>query len=222
MVSKRLPQHWVMGGVVSLNSYIRVQQTPFDGSAQSGPTQVTSELAPDSVIDPSKGVHDDDGYPEASFLEGVALQGDGTVEKVDQLVGERIIAWFGGINRGSVTQWLYPSKNNQVLKIGCKVQVSEPFHAFRMGSTDFNMDEPEKSRDDQGLGIFSQLLPKGLEGSVLFLHDVGNAPTSGNALINYGLPQEFKEAGITGGAGQTLGPLLTLTQDFGKLKVHCP
>ena len=45
----------------------------------------------------------------------------------------------------------------------------------------------------QGLGIFSQLLPKGLEGSVLFLHDVGNAPTSGNALINYGLPQEFKD-----------------------------
>lgn len=37
----------------------------------------------------------------------------------------------------------------EVLKIGCKVQVSEPFHAFRMGSTDFNMDEPEKSRDDQ-------------------------------------------------------------------------
>ena len=29
----------VMGGVVSLNSYIWVQQTPFDGSAQSGPTQ---------------------------------------------------------------------------------------------------------------------------------------------------------------------------------------
>ena len=44
-----------------------------------------------------------------------------------------------------------------------------------------------------GFGIFSQLLPKGLEGSVLFLHDVGNAPTSGNALINYGLPQEFKD-----------------------------
>ena len=47
-------------------------------------------------------------------MEGVALQGDGTVEKVDRLVGERIIAWFGGMNRGSVTQWLYPSKNKQV------------------------------------------------------------------------------------------------------------
>ena len=50
----------------------------------------------------------------------------------------------------------------------------------------------------QGLGIFSQLLPKGLEGSVLFLHDVGNAPTSGNALINYGLPQEFQESEPSG------------------------
>ena len=30
----------VMGGVVSLESYIKVHETPFDGSPESGPTQV--------------------------------------------------------------------------------------------------------------------------------------------------------------------------------------
>ena len=31
----------------------QVHSTPFDGSAESGPTQVTSEIAEDRVIDPS-------------------------------------------------------------------------------------------------------------------------------------------------------------------------
>lgn len=30
---------------------------------------------------------------------------------------------------------------------------------------------------------------------MVFIYDVGNAPTSGNALINYDLPKEFKEMG---------------------------
>ena len=53
MFSQKMPEHWVMGGVVSLESYIKVHPTPFDGSAESGPTQVTSEIAEDKVIDPN-------------------------------------------------------------------------------------------------------------------------------------------------------------------------
>ena len=32
----------------------------------------------------------------------------------------------------------------------------------------------------------------------------------------------FEDADVTGGAGQTLGPLLTLTKDFSKLSETCP
>ena len=34
--------------------------------------------------------------------------------------------------------------------------------------------------------------------------------------------RDGQEQGVTGGTGQTLGPLLTLTKDFSKLSVTCP
>eukprot|EP00913_Durusdinium_trenchii_P009141 g8591.t1 len=225
MFSKRIPDHWVMGGVVSLQSFIQVHDTPFDGTEASGPTQVTSELAFDQVVNPSEGI-DAEGDP--TFVKGMAFENGGKVEEIDQLKGERVVAWFGGQNRGSVTQWLYPSGDEEVLKVNCKV---EPFYAFRMGPAETEQtDEDAEDGDGEGLGVFEQLLPRGLEGWVVFIYDVGNAPTSGNALINYDLPKEFKEMGpvfgqeqgVTGGTGQTLGPLLTLTKDFSKLSVTCP
>lgn len=48
---------------------------------------------------------------------------------------------------------------------------------------------------------------------------IGNAPTSGNALITFDLPKAFQETDTTGGAGQTLGALLVITTDFQHLEV---
>ena len=107
-----------------------------------------------------------------------------------------------------VTQWLYPSKNGKVLKIGMKVKVLKPFEAFRT----------ETSGED-ALGIFPQKLPVGLHGTVVFCHCIGNAPTSGNCLIAYDLPEDYQETDTTGGAGQTLGALLTMHTDFKHLEV---
>ena len=39
----------VMGGVVELQSYIKVHATDFEGTLESGPNQVTSEIAWDQV-----------------------------------------------------------------------------------------------------------------------------------------------------------------------------
>ena len=57
----------VMGGVVSLQSFIQVHDTPFDGTEASGPTQVTSELAFDQVVNPSEGI-DAEGAAWCIFL----------------------------------------------------------------------------------------------------------------------------------------------------------
>lgn len=72
----------------------------------------------------------------------------------------------------------------------------------------------------QALAVFSQKLPEGLEGHVVFLHSIGNAPTSGNALITFDLPIGFQESDTTGGAGQTLGALTVLCKDFHHLEVQ--
>ena len=211
MFSTKMPEHWVMGGVVSLESYIKVHATPFDGSPESGPTQVTSEIAEDKVIDPSTDMDSSYGYPEPSFVQGMILQAESSkmVQGTSYYkTGERMVAWYGGKNMGSVTQWLYPSNNGKVLKIGSKVRVLQSFEAFRM----------ETSRA-KALAVFPQKLPENLEGTVVFLHSIGNAPTSGNALITFDLPKAFQETDTTGGAGQTLGALLVITTDFQHLEV---
>ena len=237
-----------MGGVVSLESYIKVHETPFDGSPESGPTQVgmgqyllipflvgwtsiyqlfwgslgtrvlthpqvTSEIAKDRVIDPSAGMDRSYGYPKPHFVQGMIIQTSGDKGKMEESksyykTGERMVAWIGGKNMGSVTQWLYPSRNGKVLKIGTKVKVVKPFEAFKT----------ETSGTD-ALGIFAQNLPVGLQGKVVFLHCIGNSPTSGNALIAFDLPESFQETDTTGGAGQTLGALLTMHTDFKNLEV---
>lgn len=216
--SKRLMDKWVMGGVVELQSYIQVAATPFSGTA--GPSRVVSELAWDQVLDPSKGLKLEGERPEPAFVKGLVIEHkEGRFNKLDAdtsyyKLGERIIAWHGGINRGSVTQWLYPSSNGEALKIGCKVKVLKSFRAFRM--------ETSGAKGMEALSVFPQLLPVDLEGTVTYLHTVGNAPTSGDALINYELPRIFEEVDVTGGAGQTLGVLVTLTSDFSNLHVTCP
>ena len=53
----------------------------------------------------------------------------------------------------------------------------------------------------------------------IFVGGIGNAPTSGNALITFDLPKAFQETDTTGGAGQTLGALLVITTDFQHLEV---
>ena len=58
--------------------------------------------------------------------------------------------------------------NGKVLKIGSKVKVLKSFEAFRM----------ETSRT-KALAVFPQSLPEGLSGTCVFLHSIGNAPTSG-------------------------------------------
>lgn len=212
MFSKKIPEHWIMGGTVSLQSYIKVHSTPFDGSAESGPTQVTSEIAEDRVIDPSLKIAMGRGYTQANYVQGMILQpeeGKMVQSKSYYKTGERMVAWLGGKNMGAVTQWLYPSGNGKVLKIGSKVKVLKSFEAFRM----------ETSRT-KALAVFPQSLPEGLSGTCVFLHSIGNAPTSGNALITFDLPKEYQDADKTGGAGQTLGALLVLTTDFQHLEIE--
>ena len=212
MFSQKMPEHWVMGGVVSLESYIKVHPTPFDGSAESGPTQVTSEIAEDKVIDPDVPMDSSYGYPTPSFVQGLIIQTDSkskmTEDRSYYKTGERMVAWLGGKNMGSVTQWLYPSNNGKVLKIGASVKTVKSFQAYRM-----------EASGTSALGIFPQKLPEGLLGKVVFLHSIGNAPTSGNALITFDLPTAFQETDTTGGAGQTLGALLVLTTDFQHLEI---
>ena len=202
----------VMGGVVSLESYIKVHATPFDGSPTSGPTQVTSEIAEDKVVDPSIDMDRSYGYPHPSFVQGLMIQTttDKTLVEGKSYYkrGERMVAWIGGKNMGCVSQWLYPSNNGKVLKIGSSVKVVKSFQAFRM-----------ESSGDDALGIFAQSLPEGLEGHIEFLHSIGNAPTSGNALITFKLPKSFQETDVSGGAGLTLGTLLCRTKDFQHLEV---
>ena len=212
MFSQKMPEHWVMGGVVSLESYIKVHPTPFDGSAESGPTQVTSEIAEDKVIDPNVPMDASYGYPTPSFVEGLIIETDSKSKMSEDRSyykkGERMVAWLGGKNMGSVTQWLYPSNNGKVLKIGASVKTVKSFQAYRM-----------EASGTSALGIFPQKLPEGLKGKVVFLHSIGNAPTSGNALITFDLPTAFQETDTTGGAGQTLGALLVLTTDFQHLEI---
>jgi len=212
MFSQKMPEHWVMGGVVSLESYIKVHATPFDGSAESGPTQVTSEIAQDKVIDPDSAMDTSYGYPSPSFVEGMIINTDSKSKMTDSKsyykTGERMVAWLGGKNMGAVTQWLYPSSNGKVLKIGASVKTVKSFEAYRM-----------ETSGTKALAIFPQKLPVGLEGKVVFLHSIGNAPTSGNALIAFDLPKAFQETDTTGGAGQTLGALLCLTTDFQHLEI---
>lgn len=50
---------------------------------------------------------------DPTFVKGMAFENGGKVEEIDQLKGERVVAWFGGQNRGSVTQWLYPSGDEE-------------------------------------------------------------------------------------------------------------
>lgn len=127
---------------------------------------------------------------------------------VQARTGERMVAWLGGKNMGAVTQWLYPSSNGKVLKIGASVKTVKSFEAYRM-----------ETSGTKALAIFPQKLPVGLKGKVVFLHSIGNAPTSGNALVAFDLPEAFQETDTTGGAGQTLGALLCLTTDFQHLEI---
>ena len=207
MFSQKMPEHWVMGGVVSLESYIKVHPTPFDGSAESRPTQVTSEIAEDKVIDPNVHMDSSYGYPTPSFVEGFIIQTD-SKSKMCFKTGVTTRPASRMVFHGSEEKiwapchqpWLYPSNNGK-----------ESFQAYRM--------EADIGSSSAPAGIFPQKLPEGLEGKVVFLHSIGKAPTSGNALITLDLPKAFQETDTTGGAGQTLGALLVLTTDFQHLDI---
>ena len=57
------------------------------------------------------------GYPEPSFVQGMILQAESSkmVQGTSYYkTGERMVAWYGGKNMGSVTQWLYPSNNGRL------------------------------------------------------------------------------------------------------------
>ena len=57
------------------------------------------------------------GYPQPSFVEGMILQAKSSkmVQGTSYYkTGERMVAWYGGKNMGSVTQWLYPSNNGHL------------------------------------------------------------------------------------------------------------
>ena len=127
MFSQKMPEHWVMGGVVSLESYIKVHPTPFDGSAESGPTQVTSEIAEDKVIDPNVPMDSSYGYPTPSFVEGLIIQTDSKSKMCFKtgVTTRRHLGWFSMAGRKKYGQchqpWLYPSNNGK-----------ESFQAYRM------------------------------------------------------------------------------------------
>ena len=69
--------------------------------------------------------------------------------------------------------------------------------------------KPRKFHDQlwffQALSVFPQLLPEDLERTVTYLHTVGNAPTSGDALINYELPRIFEDKTGSFWVEETLG-----------------
>lgn len=57
------------------------------------------------------------GYPEPNFVQGMILQAESSkmVQGTSYYkTGERMVAWYGGKNMGSVTQWLYPSNNGRL------------------------------------------------------------------------------------------------------------
>jgi len=207
MFSQKMPEHWVMGGVVSLE-FIKVHPTPFDGSAESGPTQVTSEIAEDKVIDPNVPMDSSYGYPTPSFVEGLIIQTDSKSKMcfktgVTTRPASRMVAWLRGNTMGSVTShgFTHPTMERSPFKlIGWRPISGVPAPG----------------------GHFPTETPRRFGGESCF-------PAShrqrtdlwqcGNALITLDLPKAFQETDTTGGAGQTLGVLLVLTTDFQHLDI---
>ena len=59
-------------------------------------------------------------------------------------------------------------------------------------------------------------LPAGLNGTVVYMMNGGNLPTSGMAIVNWDLPSDLTK---TGGAGSTMGPMIMNTAEFHKMEV---
>lgn len=135
--------------------------------------------------------------------EGVELKGD-EVTEIDEFTGERLIAWYGGKNQGSVNQWRFLSKNKMVIRKGQEVEVAKKIHAARaIYSGD--------------MSVFNVGVPAGYRGTVERVHG-DNVPTKGDAVIIFRLPEKWDNY-QTGGGGGTTGPLLVDVKEFAKLVV---
>lgn len=203
--SRILPSHWVFAGVVMTTGEVTVEQVPFDGGLE-GPTHLPSNPGKFTAVNAKasldalrKGYSEYQvGYEElpATKASGVELrvasadlvQWDAKtldnypVSSTKQYFGERLAAFYGGKNRGIVTQWMYPSKNGKVIQKGQKVKVAQPFGAWRS----------EMAEDQDGKAaavIFTNVLPKGLTGTVLNVGATDGTPSAGNAMILFDLPQ---------------------------------
>jgi len=193
-MSEKLPTRWIFGGTVSLTSEIHTLPTRFDGSS-AGPVRVVSEAVgtTDIVMNPET----------KKKAEGVELKGD-EVTEIDEFTGERLIAWYGGKNQGSVNQWRFLSKNKMVIRKGQEVEVAKKIHAARaIYSGD--------------MSVFNVGVPAGYRGTVERVHG-DNVPTKGDAVIIFRLPEKWDNY-QTGGGGGTTGPLLVDVKEFAKLVV---
>uniref|UniRef100_A0A7S2J0N8 Uncharacterized protein n=1 Tax=Zooxanthella nutricula TaxID=1333877 RepID=A0A7S2J0N8_9DINO len=121
---------------------------------------------------------------------------------------ERLVAWYGGKNMGSVNQWLYLSSNGKVVKQGQRVKSEADIPATRMAYV-----------NEKGSVIpvsFPVGVEAGMTGTVHVVYAFDNVPTSGSAIITFDLPSAMTKSG---GSGFTTGPLIVPPQEFAKLEV---
>uniref|UniRef100_A0A7S2MZP2 Uncharacterized protein n=1 Tax=Zooxanthella nutricula TaxID=1333877 RepID=A0A7S2MZP2_9DINO len=104
MFSEGVGDHWVFGGVVSLNrAGLVMLDTEFSGGAD-GPVRVGT-----------------DTYSASLYLAMAKQEGQAAFYATK----ESILAWYKGQNMGLVTQWKYPSRNGKVVRRGCNVEAAK-------------------------------------------------------------------------------------------------
>jgi len=177
---------------------------PFAGD-EWGPTRVVSEEAANEVVD---------------FVE--AIQGDVKATRLGQIIeqhpngsstavmvtpsyeGERMLGFYGGRSMGTVTQWLKPSHNSQVIRAGLRVRVVEEFLAYKF---EFYSD---------GLIAFPDPMPAGMNGTVVFMMNGGKVVNSGSAVVIFDLPDSWEKSH---NGGMSTGPLIVAAENFPFLEV---
>eukprot|EP00932_Pfiesteria_piscicida_P022980 SRR837773.972.p1 GENE.SRR837773.972~~SRR837773.972.p1 ORF type:complete len:249 (+),score=78.76 SRR837773.972:88-747(+) len=200
-VSKAIPEAWVFGGVVSLTSRIVVKTAPFSGG-DDGPVRLTAETSWDKVLDVA-------GTAKRGPRQGPAFQGGLVIpsQNANDLYyyGERIVGFHRGENRGSVTQWAFPSQNKKVVRAGCTVETLGEVWAARM----------ENHGSAAEWIAFSQAMPQGVKGRVKYVDVDSRVPTSGAAHIGFDLPWSEE----TKGCGASLGTAVVPPASFANLTV---
>jgi len=197
-VSTSIPDAWVFGGVVSLTSSITV--APNEADEKGGPPRIVNEASFDEVLSPTD-----------------------KSKALGHVFDERLLAFKAGENKGSVMQWTDLSKNKKIFRVGSKVTTTEEIPAYRFVGKSVVKKSLEELQENGINNGFEATLPKGLQGTILFIDDVGETPATGNLFINLDLLEAWhkdkEEWTETGGAGKMLGPYYVSVFDRGTLEI---